>query len=77
MVPLSGGSGLVGDLPGWKGLPSSGHMAGGFLNSTFQGQKRRHGGGAGEAAAVRVETPSGGELPPGVVGVGEREKQRA
>lgn len=28
----------------------------------------------GGAAAVRMETPSGGELPPGAVGVGERER---
>lgn len=74
-VPWFGGSGPVGRLPDWKGLQSSGHMARGFLNSTFLGQKRRHGGGARQAAGVRVETPSAGALP-GVGGVGQREKQK-
>ena len=66
----------MGRLPDWKGLQSSGHMARGFLNSTFLGQKRRHGGGARQAAGVRVETPSAGALPGVGAGGAEGEAER-
>lgn len=75
-VPWSGGSGPVGRLPG---LQSPVHMAGGFLNSTFQGQKGRHGGGAGQACWCQSGNTlwrGVGPWGPGMVGVGLREKSK-